>query len=325
MSDEQRKGLGRGLSALLGEATEPSDAPEAGRVPHSVPIEQVTPGRFQPRQNFDDEEMNSLVDSVRSKGILQPILVRRDPLHADAFEIIAGERRWRAAQRAQLHEVPVIVRDFSDQEALEIALIENLQRENLSPIEEANAYQRLMDEFDHTQEVLAKVVGRSRSSVANTLRLLTLPQTVQDLVDSDALSAGHARTLVGLDDAERLANEIVRKGLSVRQAEQLAQRAKDGPRDRQRTAPAKDPDTIALEHDLSNMLGLRVTIKFRGDGAKGGSVTINYRTLEQLDDILQRLNQGGAIMTSGADAELAREPAPEPEDEAPPERTAQAS
>ncbi len=309
MNEEHRKGLGRGLSALLGEEADAPTAPEHMRATHAVPIEQVSPGRFQPRQHFDDEEMNSLVESVRSKGILQPILVRRDPLHADAYEIIAGERRWRAAQRAQLHEVPVIVREFSDQEALEIALIENLQRENLSPIEEANAYQRLMDEFDHTQEVLAKAVGRSRSSVANTLRLLTLPQSVQDQVDMGALSAGHARALVGIDDAERLANEIVRKGLSVRQAERLAQTSKGGPPAQLRKPPAKDPDTLALEHDLSNMLGLRVTIKFRGDGANGGSVTINYRTLDQLDDILQRLNQGGAINTGGSDTDLVPEQA----------------
>ena len=307
MTDEHRKGLGRGLSALLGEEADAEARPDRPPSTYTVPIEQVSPGKFQPRHRFDDEEMNSLVDSVRSKGILQPILVRRDPLLADAYEIIAGERRWRAAQRAQLHEVPVIVREFSDQEALEIALIENLQRENLSPMEEANAFQRLMDEFDHTQEVLAKAVGKSRSSVANTLRLLTLPQSVQEHVDSGALSAGHARTLVGIDDAERLAGEIIRKGLSVRQAERLAQTSKDGPPARLGKAQAKDPDTIALEHDLSNMLGLRVTIKFRGDGAKGGSVTINYRTLDQLDDILQRLNQGGAIDTGGPGTELVPE------------------
>jgi ParB family chromosome partitioning protein len=295
MIDEPRKGLGRGLSALLGEEAEPQTGQERGRATHTVPIEQLAPGQFQPRKRFDDAEMNSLVESVRSKGILQPILVRRDPLHADAYEIIAGERRWRAAQRAQLHEVPVIVREFSDEEVLEIALIENLQRENLSPIEEANAYQRLMDEFDHTQEVLAKAVGRSRSSVANTLRLLTLPESVQAEIDTGALSAGHARALVGIDDAERLAGEIISKGLSVRQAEHLAQTSKGGPPARKKKAPAKDPDTIALEHDLSNMLGLRVSIKFRGDGAKGGSVTVNYATLDQLDHILQRLNQGGAI------------------------------
>jgi len=302
MSDEPRKGLGRGLSALLGEDIETPSSHERERVTHSVPIEQLAPGQFQPRKHFDDEEMSSLVDSVRAKGILQPILVRRDPLHADAYEIIAGERRWRAAQRAQLHEVPVIVREFSDQEALEIALIENLQRENLSPIEEANAYQRLMDEFEHTQEVLAKAVGRSRSSVANTLRLLTLPPSVQSLIDTGALSAGHARALIGIPDAERLADEIVAKGLSVRQAEQLAQKAKGGPPARLAKTPAKDPDTIALEHDLSNMLGLRVTIKFRGDGTKGGSVTINYATLDQLDHILQRLNQGGAIADTASTA-----------------------
>ena len=297
MSDEPRKGLGRGLSALLGDEAE---GRERVRATHTVPIEQVSPGQFQPRQRFDDKEMASLVESVRARGILQPILVRRAPLQDGGYEIIAGERRWRAAQRAQLHEIPVIVREFSDEESLEIALIENLQRENLSPIEEANAYQRLMDEFDHTQEVLAKTVGKSRSSVANTLRLLTLPQSVQDHVDTGKLSAGHARALVGFDDAERLAGDIIRKGLSVRQAEHLAQSSKGGPPDGRKKARAKDPDTIALEHDLSTMLGLRVSIKFRGDGAKGGSVSINYSTLDQLDDILQRLNQGGAITTGGS-------------------------
>ena len=308
MSDEPRKGLGRGLSALLGDEVDDQTSHDRGRMPDSVPIEQVTPGKFQPRHRFDDEEMNSLVESVRSKGILQPILVRRDPLHADAYEIIAGERRWRAAQRAQLHQVPVIVRDFSDQEALEIALVENLQRENLSPIEEASAFQRLMDEFDHTQEVLARAVGKSRSSIANTLRMLTLPQSVQAHVDSGALSAGHARALVGLDDAERLAAEIMRKDLSVRQTEHLAQSSKGNLPAKPRKTSAKDPDTIALERDLSNMLGLRVVIKFRGDGAKGGSVTINYATLDQLDDILQRLNQGGAI-NPGEEADDPSEPA----------------
>jgi ParB family chromosome partitioning protein len=308
MSDEPRKGLGRGLSALLGDEAEAPTGREAERGTHTVPIEQLSPGKFQPRQRFDETELASLVESVRAKGILQPILVRRDPLHADAYEIIAGERRWRAAQQAQLHEVPVIVRDFSDEETLEIALIENLQRENLSPIEEANAFQRLMDEFDHTQEVLAKAVGKSRSSVANTLRLLTLPIAVQAHVDSGALSAGHARALVGNDNAEKIAGDIIAKGLSVRQAEQLAQAAKDGPKARPKRASAKDPDTIALEHDLSNMLGLRVSIKFRGDGAKGGSVSINYSTLDQLDDILQRLNQGGAINTGGAGGGQATDP-----------------
>jgi ParB family chromosome partitioning protein len=297
MIDEPRKGLGRGLSALLGEDVEAPASRDQRRATHAVPIEQLSPGKYQPRQRFDDEELASLVESVRSKGILQPILVRRDPLLADSYEIIAGERRWRAAQRAQLHEVPVIVREFSDEETLEIALIENLQRENLSPIEEANAFQRLMDEFSHTQEVLAKTVGKSRSSVANTLRLLTLPLTVQVHVDTGALSAGHARALVGNDDAEKLAGEIIRKGLSVRQTEELVQSPQGGLSARPKRASAKDPDTIALEHDLSNMLGLRVAIKFRGDGAKGGSVSINYSTLDQLDDILQRLNQGGAIST----------------------------
>ena len=309
MNEEPRKGLGRGLSALLGDDAEMPIVQPSMDSQHMVPVEQLTAGRYQPRQHFNDDEMASLVESVRSKGILQPILVRRDPLHADAYEIIAGERRWRAAQQAQLHEVPVIVRDFSDEEALEIALIENLQRENLSPIEEAKGYQRLMDEFSHTQEVLAKSFGKSRSGIANTLRLLTLPQSVQDLVDTGDLSAGHGRALVGMSDADQLAQEVVRKDLSVRQTENLAQAAKGGlPEKKQKAAP-KDPDTIALEYDLSNMLGLKVTIKFRGDGAKGGSVTINYSTLDQLDDILQRLNQGGAIDDGGGQLEYSPESA----------------
>lgn len=312
MNEEPRKGLGRGLSALLGDEAEVQPSQEQPRATHALPIEQLSPGKFQPRQRFGDEELASLVESVRAKGILQPILVRRDPLHADSYEIIAGERRWRAAQRARLHEVPVIVRDFTDEETLEIALIENLQRENLSPIEEANAFQRLMDEFDHTQEVLAKTVGKSRSSVANTLRLLTLPVPVQALIDRGELSAGHARALVGNDDAEKIASDIIGKGLSVRQAERLAQASKGGPPAHLGKTPAKDPDTVALEHDLSNMLGLRVSIKFRGDGAKGGSVTINYSTLDQLDDILQRLNQGGAINTADAVVDYATDEADDP-------------
>ncbi len=312
MNDEPRKGLGRGLSALLGDEADEHVSEERVSATQPVPIEQVTPGRFQPRQRFDDDEMEALAESVRSKGILQPILVRLDPLHADTYEIIAGERRWRAAQRAQLHEVPIIIRDFSDEEALEIGLIENLQRENLSPIEEANAYQRLMDEFDHTQEVLAKTIGKSRSSVANTLRLLNLPKSVQAHIDSGELSAGHGRALVGSEVAERLAGEIIRKDLSVRQTEQLVQASKGKAPSRAKKAPAKDPDTIALERDLSNILGLRVSIKFRGDGATGGSVTINYATLDQLDDILQRLNNGGAISGSGPDTGYTPEPAGEP-------------
>ena len=291
MIDETRKGLGRGLSALLGDNPDFNTGNSAKQNGYSVPIEKIYPGKYQPRQRFGDEELDSLVDSIKSNGILQPILVRSNPLIPGSYEIIAGERRWRAAQRAQLHEIPVIIRDLSDEESLEIGLIENLQRENLSPIEEAKAYRRLMDEFANTQEILAKAVGKSRSGIANTLRLLTLPDSVQDLVDSGDLQAGHARALVGNNEAEKLAREIVGKGLSVRQAELLTKNSGQGIKSILQKKNVKDPDTIALENDLSNMLGLRVSITFKGDGAKGGSISFRYSSLDQLDDILQRLNK----------------------------------
>ena len=291
MIDETRKGLGRGLSALLGDSPDFYTGNSAKQNGYSVPIEKIYPGKYQPRQRFGDEELDSLVDSIKSKGILQPILVRSNPLIPGSYEIIAGERRWRAAQRAQLHEIPVIIRDLSDEESLEIGLIENLQRENLSPIEEAKAYRRLMDEFANTQEILAKAVGKSRSGIANTLRLLTLPDSVQDLVDSGDLQAGHARALVGNNEAEKLAREIVGKGLSVRQAELLAKASGQETKSILQKKNVKDPGTIALENDLSNMLGLRVSITFKGDGAKGGSISFRYSSLDQLDDILQRLNK----------------------------------
>ena len=291
MIDETRKGLGRGLSALLGDNPDFNTGNSTKQNGHSVPIEKIYPGKYQPRQRFGDEELDSLVDSIKSKGILQPILVRSNPLIPGSYEIIAGERRWRAAQRAQLHEIPVIIRDLSDEESLEIGLIENLQRENLSPIEEAKAYRRLMDEFANTQEILAKAVGKSRSGIANTLRLLTLPDSVQDLVDSGDLQAGHARALVGNNEAEKLAREIIGKGLSVRQAELLAKASGKETKSMLQKKNVKDPDTIALENDLSNMLGLRVSITFKGDGAKGGSISFRYSSLDQLDDILQRLNK----------------------------------
>ncbi len=289
MIDETRKGLGRGLSALLGDNPVSSHY-NSNQQSNSVPIEKVYPGKYQPRRRFGEEELDSLVDSIKSKGILQPILVRSNPLNPDSYEIVAGERRWRAAQRAQLHEIPIIIRDLSDEESLEIGLIENLQRENLSPIEEAKAYRRLMDEFASTQEMLANVVGKSRSSIANSLRLLTLPEFVQDLVDAGELQAGHARALVGNNEAEKLAKKILDKGLSVRQAELLTKDPGQGTKRIQKKKP-KDPDTLALENDISLMLGLKVSITFNGDGAKGGLISFRYSSLDQLDDILQRLNK----------------------------------
>ncbi len=291
MSDGRQRGLGRGLSALLGDDSDDQDAEQPTLASNTVPIEHLEPGRYQPRRNFDAEEMAALVASIREKGVLQPILVRAHPDNPDRYEIVAGERRWRAAQQAQLHEVPVVTKELSDKDTLEIALIENLQRENLTPLEEAIAYQRLMDEFSHTQEALAQVISKSRSHVANMLRLLSLPDKVKEMVDSGVLTAGHARTLVGAENPEALAQQIAARGLNVRQAERLAQQAKGGSQKVPAPRKEKDADTLALERDLSGLLGLAVNIRFHG---KGGSLTINYQTLEQLDDVLHRLSQGAA-------------------------------
>ncbi|MFA6018637.1 MAG: ParB/RepB/Spo0J family partition protein [Rhodospirillales bacterium] len=304
-AEHKKRNLGRGLSSLLGD-DEPTDLGELDKLRSSktVPVEFIRPGKFQPRHNFDDERFQELVESVRSVGILQPILVRRHPDDRNSYEIIAGERRWRAAQMVQLHDVPVIIRDFSDKEALEVALVENLQRQDLSAIEEAEGYKRLMDEFQHTQEDLAKVVGKSRSHVANTLRLLTLPALVRTLVEEGTLSAGHARALLGAPNAEELAEKVVAKGLSVRQTEKLAQAEGGKPVRASASSSAKgqgearDPDTMALERDLSNLLGLKVNIKFHGDG---GELVIHYRSLEQLDDVLHRLSNSKETRRGGND------------------------
>jgi ParB family chromosome partitioning protein len=289
MSDDKARAprLGRGLSALLGDEAADYGARDHVRESKNVPIEYLRPNRFQPRHSFDDAELDALADSIREQGILQPILVRRDGDTPNSYEIVAGERRWRAAQRARLHEVPVVVKDLSDAKALEVALVENVQRQDLNALEEAEGYRRLMAEFDHTQEDLARVVGKSRSHVANTIRLLGLPDEVKELVVSHALSAGHARALLNAVDPVKLARKVATRGLNVRQTEKLAQQGREA------KAPAaalatKDADTLALERDLSQVLGLKVTIEFRGDG---GELTIRYKTLEQLDDVVQRLSQ----------------------------------
>ncbi len=297
-----RRNLGRGLSALLGDRMEgegaaaaaaPAGPEAAGAAPagavREIALDLLAPGRFQPRQRFDDGAIDDLVESVRAQGILQPLLVRPHPDEAGRFEIIAGERRWRAAQRAQLHAVPVTVRALSDREALEVALVENLQRQDLSALEEAEGYRRLMDEFGHTQDDLAQALGKSRSHVANTLRLLGLPDGVKALLAEGRLSAGHARALLGAADPEALARDVAAKGLNVRQTERLAQQAPRRP-GAARRARAKDADTVALERDVSALLGLPVAIDHRG-GA--GAVTIRYASLEQLDDILRRLGHAG--------------------------------
>jgi ParB family transcriptional regulator, chromosome partitioning protein len=285
----RRRTLGRGLSALFGEESEDYTALDRVRQAKMVPIEHVRPGRFQPRRHFDEEAMQALVASMKERGVLQPLLVRRHPEAPNMYEIVAGERRWRAAQAAGLHEIPVLIRELEDRDALEVALIENIQRQDLSPLEEAEGYRRLIEEFKHTQEELAKAVGKSRSHVANMLRLLNLPDPVKDLVDEGTISAGHARALIGADNVAELAAEVARRGLNVRQTEQLAQAAKPSRRPAApATVAAKDPDTAALERELGNLLGLRVDIQFEG---RGGSLTIHYRTLDQLDDVLRRLNQ----------------------------------
>lgn len=286
--DPKRRGLGRGLSALLGDEAEDYASLDRLRLSKMVPIEFLRPGGIQPRRHFDDNAIEALVESVREKGILQPLLVRRHPEQTNSYEIVAGERRWRAAQRAGLPEVPVVIKDLDDAEALEIALIENVQREDLTAIEEAEGYRRLMDEFEHTQEALAQAIGKSRSHIANLLRLLNLPTSVKQMVNEGALSAGHARALIGMEAPEELARDIVRRGLSVRQTEKLAK--DNGSGVTRRSEPvARDPNIAALEDDLSQLLGLKVAIKTRGEG---GSLDIVYETLEQLDDVLHRLTHG---------------------------------
>jgi ParB family chromosome partitioning protein len=282
-SDGQKRNLGRGLSALLG-SQNPAEPVTPPRSLRTMPVEQIYPGAFQPRQRFVQEELEALAESVRQNGILQPILVRPRAGHPGSFEIVAGERRWRAAQLAKLHEVPIILKELSDREALELAIVENIQRENLSPLEEARGYRRLIDEFGNTQEDLSQHVGKSRSHIANTLRLLDLPDAVLLLLDDNKLSAGHARALIGTADPTALAALVVNRGLNVRQTEKLAKfgRSKLTPRPR----IEKDADTRALERDLTARLGLHVAISGQGES---GHVTIQYKTLEQLDLVIARL------------------------------------
>ncbi|WP_308911016.1 ParB/RepB/Spo0J family partition protein [Pseudokordiimonas caeni] len=295
-----KKGLGKGLSALLADDRPQVVAAQAAIGDASrrvLPIAFLERNNAQPRNRFDDAAIAELTASIKEKGVLQPILVR--PMGGDRFQIVAGERRWRAAQKAGIHEVPVVVRELSDSEVLEIAIVENVQRQDLSAIEEATAYKRLIDEFGHTQETAAEIVGKSRSHVANLMRLLLLPTNVQDMVNAGAISMGHARALIGAADAEEIAKRIVKEGLSVRQTEVLANEAKGRPaapkaRGLSGTGKAKDADTVALEKDLSAATGMKVTIEHGGgaDG-EGGVVTIRYETLDQLDDLCGRLGVCG--------------------------------
>jgi ParB family transcriptional regulator, chromosome partitioning protein len=291
MSDRPKRApLGRGLSALFGEnGARVLAGPGA---PRTVSIEAIRPSPFQPRRRFAEAELDGLVQSIREKGVIQPLLVRpvddagegADGEPGAAFELVAGERRWRAAQRAGLHEVPVVIRPFGDSEVLEIALVENLQREDLSPLEEAEAYSRLMQEFGRSQAELAETIGKSRSHVANTLRLLALPPPVKHQLEEGALTAGHARALLGAPDPAALAGEVVRRGLNVRATEMLVRRRTTRPEPRQRRP--RDADTLALEREVGAALGLRVALAPKG---RGGSLTLHYASLDQLDRILKLL------------------------------------
>jgi ParB family chromosome partitioning protein len=284
----QARGLGRGLSALIGDdSLVASVQPDA---PTRVPIELIRPNPEQPRRSFAEDDMAELAASIREKGVIQPLVVRRDPSRPGGFQIVAGERRWRAAQRVQLHDLPVVVRDFTDDEALEVAIIENIQRADLNAVEEAAGYRQLMDKFQHTQEKLAEVMGKSRSHIANALRLLTLPESVIDHLRAGRLSAGHARALVTAADPAALAEQVFARGLSVRQTEALAKAQKVQPEAPRKPArPDKDADTRALEADLSAAVGMKVAIDHKQDGA--GEMRVRYGSLEELDNLCQLLSR----------------------------------
>ena len=299
MTTRKSRGLGRGLSALMADINEPTEtesaAPDAPRrADMTVPIESVRPNPDQPRRAFTQEALEELSASIAEKGIIQPLIVRPDPASEGQFQIVAGERRWRAAQMAQLHEVPVIVREFDDTEVLEVAIIENIQRADLNPVEEAMGYRQLMDRFNHTQERLATAMGKSRSHIANLMRLLTLPDEVQGYLRDGQLSAGHARALVGSEDAVSIAREVISKGLSVRDVERRMRKpaTPTGRPSRPRPAGDKDADTKALESDLSAAIGLPVSIEHDAESGTG-KISIKYADLGQLDDIIQILNSDG--------------------------------
>ncbi len=287
MPDDGRSRLGRGLAALIGDVGAESTI-ERARNQRRVPIEHIRPNPRNPRRHYSDAELDELAASIRERGIIQPVVVRAVRGARDAYEIIAGERRWRAAQRAGLHEVPIVPLEASDSEALELAIIENVQRTDLNPLEEAGGYQALASEYAHSHEDIAKIVGKSRSHVTNTLRLLKLPEPVKAYINAGKISAGAARMLIGASDPEEMAREIVDRGLNVRQVEALAkQRAKGAGRAVKKRA-IKNADTVALERRLSNALGLAVTIDHR---SKGGVLQVNYRSLDQLDEVVRRLER----------------------------------
>lgn len=282
-----RRGLAKGLSALLADVDAESWKPTPGVEHVLAPIEFLKPSSLQPRRRFDKESIETLAESIRSKGVLQPLVVRPDTLNPGSYEIVAGERRWRAAQIAEIHELPIVVHQLSDREALEVGLVENIQRADLTPMEEADGYRRLIDEFGHNHAEMAKIIGKSRSHVANTLRLLGLPDAVKAMVDDGRLSAGHARALLAADQDRQteLAELVVARGLNVRQTEAMLRKPAATAR-RAKSFVVKDANTRAIERSLSDRLDLPVTISHRGPG---GTVSIGYGTLVQLDDLLRRL------------------------------------
>ena len=300
---EKRRGLGRGLSALMadldtieasstdtGDAAPSEDAPR--RPDMVVPIDRIEPNPDQPRRTFEGEPLEELASSIAHRGVIQPLIVRPHPEKDEHYQIVAGERRWRAAQMAKLHELPVVVRAFDDTEMLEVAIIENIQRADLNPVDEAAGYRQLMDRFGHTQEQMAGALGKSRSHIANSLRLLNLPEDVLSWLGQGRLTAGHARALVANENASELAKKIIAKNLSVRQTEALVRKPADATVQRRRkTDGEKDADTRALEQDLSGALGLPVSIDHKQDG-QNGRLTISYKSLEELDEICQLLSRG---------------------------------
>jgi len=288
----ERRGLGRGLSALMADVNlgaAPRAEDRAARVESRLPIEKIEPNPDQPRRDFSPEALQELAESIRAKGIIQPLIVRQNPRKTDSYEIVAGERRWRAAQLAQLHDVPVLIRNLDDTEVLEVAIIENIQRADLNAIEEALGYRQLMERFGHTQERLSEALGKSRSHIANLLRLLSLPDEVQVWLREGKLTAGHARALVTTTDPVALARQVISRGLSVRETERLSKAPVARGGDGKQRQPEKDADTRVLEQDLSANLRMKVVIDHKGH--EGGSVTITYKTLDDLDELCQLLSQ----------------------------------
>lgn len=293
----EKRGLGRGLSALMADiepnAATPAIPVETAGTPargeRLIPVEQISPNPDQPRRHFSQSALDELAASIREKGIIQPLILRPDPADQNRFQIVAGERRWRAAQIAQLHDLPAIVRNFDDTEVLEVAIIENIQRADLNPVEEAQGYRQLMEKFGHTQDQLATAMGKSRSHLANMMRLLQLPDEIQTLLQEGQISAGHARALITADDPIGLARRAVKDGMSVREVEKAAKSPSKPKKKARSGAPEKDADTRILESDLSRILGMGVVIDHDTD-AGGGKLSIKYKDLSQLDDLLRLLN-----------------------------------